>query len=53
LVVFVFLVVEEETLALVHHLLWGLAVRFVLVLAFVSGCWLVVADCTKAERLFF
>jgi hypothetical protein len=48
-----FLVVEEETLALIHHLLGRLAVRLVFVLASVSGCWLVVADCTKAERLFF
>jgi hypothetical protein len=50
---FVFLLKEEETLGFVLHLLFGLAVQFVVVLAFVSGCWLVVAECTKAEKLFF
>jgi hypothetical protein len=50
---FVFLLKEEETLGFVLHLLLGLAVQFVLVFASVSGCWLVVADCTKAKQLFF
>ena len=52
LVGFVFLLVEEETLVLIHHLPVGLAVGCFFVSAVVLGCLLVVADCTSAEWLF-
>jgi hypothetical protein len=47
-----FLVVEEETFALIHHLPVGLAVGCFFVFVVVLGCFLVVATCTVAEWLF-